>query len=92
VKDFSWFDYGALHDLKDECADIFAKSELIDDKRRDAHVRAIGNRVGEIIDIAQAQNVSGPKPSLGEAMEATQKKVNEQTSVKNNQKRNHDER
>ena len=92
AKGFSWFNYNTLTDLKDECAEIFSKSALIDDKRRDALVRAIGNRVGEIIDIAQAQNVNRPKPSLGEAMEAAQKKVNKQTSVKNNQKRNHDER
>jgi hypothetical protein len=58
VKDFSWFNYNALADLKDECAEIFARSELIDGKRRDALVRAIGNRVKEIYDIAQAQNAN----------------------------------
>jgi len=51
VKDFSWFDYGASHNLKDECAEIFAGPELIDSKRRNALIKMIGNHVGEIIDI-----------------------------------------
>jgi len=49
VKDFSWFNPSALHGLGDECAEIFAKSELIDENRRIALVRAIENRTREIV-------------------------------------------
>jgi len=52
VKDFSWFDTQALHGLGNECAEIFARSELIDETRRDRLVRAIENRVKEIAQFA----------------------------------------
>ena len=51
VQDFGWFDYSALHGLGDECAEIFAKSERIDKKRRNDLVKAIENRAKEIAQI-----------------------------------------
>ena len=49
VKDFSWLDSNALQGLGDECAEIFAKSELIDENRRISLVRAIENRTKEVV-------------------------------------------
>jgi len=48
VKHFGWFDYSALNGLGDEIAEIFAMSELIDENRRGALVRAIEYRAKEI--------------------------------------------
>jgi len=48
VKDFSWFNHSALHDLGDECAEIFAKSKMIDENRRSMLVKAIESRAKEI--------------------------------------------
>jgi|GEM_PF-4014044 len=89
VRDVGWFEHCALYGISDECSKIFAKSEFIDEKRRDALTRAIEDRVKEI---TQMKSLNRAKPSLSEALEATQKKVDEQTYVKDNQPRNRDER
>jgi len=87
VKDLSWFDYSALHGLGDECAEIFAKSELIDDKRRNALVRAIESRTKEIVQFAER-----PKATLSNALKDAQKKVDAQVSVRSGQSKKHDVR
>lgn len=92
VRDFSWFDYRALHDLGGECAEIFAKSELIDEKRRDALVRAIEARVKEI---EQMRNRSLAKPSLAQRLAAAEEgkiKVQDATQEKQSPRKDKDER
>jgi len=84
VQDFSWFSYGSLNGIGDECAEIFAQSELIDEKRRTALVRAIVSRANEI---AQMQSVSRPKQTLSEALKDAQKKVEAQTKSVHSQNR-----
>ena len=77
MQDFSWFNYSSLNGIGDECTEIFAQSELIDEKRRNALVWAIVSRANEI---AQMQSVSRPKPTLSEALKDVQKKVEVQTN------------
>ncbi|MDR0424323.1 MAG: excisionase, partial [Clostridiales Family XIII bacterium] len=48
VSDLSWYDYGALDGIKEECAEIFAASKDIDAERREKLTSAIAARCGHI--------------------------------------------
>jgi len=89
VKDFSWFDYRVLHDLGDECREIFAKSELIDEKRRDALVRAVEARAREI---AQMRDRSFDNPSLDQRLAVAKEKSKTQSSTQTEKPPKKDER
>jgi len=49
VKDFSWFDYGALGGFEIECNEILLQSEFIDENRRNAIIKAIKTRIEEVM-------------------------------------------
>jgi hypothetical protein len=55
VSDLSWFDYGALDGIKEECAGILARSDIIDKERRDKIANAVAARCGQIEQIRRRE-------------------------------------
>jgi hypothetical protein len=48
VSDLSWFNYAALDGIKDECAEILARSAEIDTERREKIAEAVARRCEQI--------------------------------------------
>jgi hypothetical protein len=68
VSDLSWFNYGALDGIKDECAEILSKSRDIDAERRDKIAEAVEQRCRQIEHLREkpaARNApAAEKPSI----------------------------
>jgi hypothetical protein len=55
VRDLRWFDPGALDGIKEECADILAKSRDIDAERRERIAKAVASRCERIERLREKQ-------------------------------------
>jgi hypothetical protein len=89
VNDFSWFNYAALDGIKDECAEILARSTEIDPERREKIAEAVAWRCEQIERLREKTAVrnapAAEKPSIAEKLNGVKKTLSESGKEKPNE-------